>query len=38
MEYISYAESIRQLQAAWDNQPVTFAGGITINNNKCYNN
>ena len=35
MEYISFAESIRQLKAAWDNQPVTFAGGATLNQNKC---
>jgi hypothetical protein len=33
MKYISYAESIRQLQAAWDDQPVVFAGGITLNRN-----
>lgn len=37
MKYISYAESIRQLKAAWDNEPVTFAGGATLNQNKCNN-
>ena len=37
MEYISFAESIRQLKAAWDNEPVTFAGGATLNQNKCNN-
>ena len=32
-EYISYAESIRRLKEVWDNEPVTFAGGIKLNQN-----
>ncbi len=34
---ISYAESIRRLKEAWDNEPVTFVGGIRLNYNVCYN-
>ena len=34
MEYISFAESIRQLKEAWDNEPVTFAGGAKLNQNE----
>ena len=34
---ISYAESIRRLKDAWDNEPVTFIGGISLNYNVCYN-
>jgi hypothetical protein len=31
MEYISFNESILLLKQAYDNQPVTFIGGLTIN-------
>lgn len=34
---ISYAESIRRLKETWNNEPVTFIGGITLNYNVCYN-
>ena len=34
---ISYAESIRKLKETWDNEPVTFTGGIRLNYNVCYN-
>ena len=42
---ISYAESIRRLKDAWNNEPVTFVGGIRLNHNGgnslnynvCYN-
>ena len=33
----SYAESVRRLQEAWDNEPVVFIGGIRLNHNVCYN-
>ena len=34
---ISYAESVRRLKQAWDNEPVVFTGGIRLNYNACYN-
>ena len=34
---ISYAESIRRLKETWNNEPVTFIGGISLNYNVCYN-
>ena len=34
---ISYAESIRRLKETWDNEPVIFVGGISLNYNVCYN-
>ena len=34
---ISYAESVRRLKKAWNNEPVTFTGGIRLNYNVCYN-
>ena len=34
---ISYAESIRRLKETWNNEPVTFTGGIRLNYNVCYN-
>lgn len=36
-EDLSYAESIRRLKQAWDNQPVQLIGGIRLNHNTCYN-
>ncbi len=36
MNYISYAESIRQLKEAWANEPIIFAGGVTLNHNTYY--
>jgi hypothetical protein len=42
---ISYAESVRRLKETWNNEPVTFVGGIRLNHNGsnvlnynvCYN-
>lgn len=34
MDYISYAESIRRLKAVYDNEPVVFIGGLTLNHSE----
>ena len=34
---VSYAEGLRKLKQAWDNEPVVFIGGIRLNHNVCYN-
>jgi hypothetical protein len=34
---ISYAESLRELKEAWNNEPVVFIGGVRLNHNVCYN-
>ena len=33
----SYAESLRKLKEAWNDEPVVFIGGIRLNHNVCYN-
>ena len=30
----SYAESLRKLKEAWNNEPVEFVGGIRLNSKK----